>query len=193
MLGELNWWEYDFYLGLAGLVWVVVFAARYALVRESGTERPGAGLAAALTVMAVLSLGDLYAPLNALPLPFLSAERVASRFLVLPLVFLIVFAAASTQGWLEAGRRLGRQALIAAVAVAVGASLVAHARLWRVEHLEQILPARTGNLGIDVADVPANPGPRDRAYVATVRASAAVSLAAAGLFVLRWRRRPATT
>ncbi len=141
-------------------------------------------------VLAVLSLGDLWAPLNALPLPLVSAERVSSRFLILPLLVLCLVAAWSTEDWIGQGRTLARKVAMAVLAVAIALSLLAHSRQWRIERLEGVLPPRTGRLEIAISPVPDPPSPLDGAYVATVRISGLVSAGALltlGVWSLRSR------
>ena len=88
LFGTLNWWEFDVYLGAVGLAWVLWFGI---VLRFKGPEaRRFAALDGPLAVMALLSLDDLYAPINRLGIPLLSGERVSSRLLIVPVVFLLI-------------------------------------------------------------------------------------------------------
>ncbi len=184
--GELNSWEYDHSVGLVGLVWLLYFGV-YRAVR--GPRRPAHGVLAPLAVMALLALGDLYAPWNALPIPLLSAERVSSRLLLLPLVFLALFSARRMQEWLDERPGLPRRALGAAVALALGVSLLAHSRLWRIEAIEPALRERHGNLAIGIDPLPVPLAGAELAYVTTVRLSALASLVALAVLAGVWVRR----
>lgn len=187
--GELRWWEYDSYVGLAGLLWLGFFGIWGAVRRDRDAQAPPVrALAAPLAVMTLFSFGDLFAPWNALPVPLLSAERVSTRFFALPLVFLVVFAAVAMQRWIEVRPSLTRRVASLAMVLLVAASLGAHTRLWRLESLEWTLVPRPGNLEIAIAPLPDAPGPRERAYVIAVRASALVSLGALCLLSTRWAR-----
>jgi hypothetical protein len=186
--GQLNSWEYDHYIGLVGLAWLLFFGVWRAW---RGPRHPSLGLLSPLVVMALLSLGDLYAPWNALPIPLLSAERVSSRLLLLPLLFLVLFSARRMREWLDGHPRGIRRALAIVGALALAASLLSHSRLWRLESSEPLLPERHGNLAIEIGPPPVPLVGRELAYVTTVRASAALSLGAFALLLGRWpRRRP---
>ena len=87
----LGWWEYDAFVGAAALVWLLWFGVyrRGASGARSSARPPDRRCAAArpgrpLAVLALLSLGDLYYPINASGIPLLAAERVSSRFLLVP-------------------------------------------------------------------------------------------------------------
>lgn len=180
--GVVDWWEYDTYVGPAGLLWLLLCGIGLALRREralaAGAERR---LAGPMAVMALLSLGDAYLFLNVSGVPLLSAERVASRLLILPLGFLMVLSAVRLQRYLEdVGSRAMRWLGIAAVmATAVG--LAAHSVTWKVSTLESLLPARRGTVDVEIADAPVERVPSDLAYVAIVRGSAVASL---GILIL---------
>ena len=189
----LSWWELDFYLGAIGVLWLVVFGLllRFGPHDRAHWRRPG--LDGALLLLALLAAGDLYALVNRLPLPLLSAQRVSSRFLVLPLVFLMILAAARLEQWLrDAHPALSRLTLVAIALFA--ASLGTHSAVWRVARLETILPPRRGNLQMSISsrdDVPDSP--MERAYRATVPLSAAISLGtlvAVGVRLRRLRKEP---
>jgi hypothetical protein len=187
--GTLGWWELDFYLGPLGLLGLLVFGVwlRFRTRDRAQWRRPG--LDGALLVLALLAADDVFALVNALPIPLLSAQRVSSRFLVLPLVFLLVLAAARLEAWMRAGSsRQPRFVLLGVGLMALG--LGAHSSLWRVGRLEGTLPRRTGHLEITVAGrEEALDSPMERAYRATVGVSALISLGTLGALLVRLRRR----
>jgi hypothetical protein len=187
--GQLNSWEYDHHVGLVGLAWLVFFGVWRAW---RGPRHPSLGLLFPLVVMALLSLGDLYAPWNALPIPLLAAERVSSRLLLLPLLFLVLFSARRMQEWLDEHPRGIRGVLAIVGALALAASLLSHSRLWRLDSIEPLLPERHGNLAIEIDPPPVPLMGREHAYVATARVSALLSLGAFALLLGCWTRsRPA--
>jgi hypothetical protein len=182
--GALGWWEYDTYVGAAALAWLVVFG----LVRARGSGSPAghAALDAPVALLALLALGDLYAPLNASGIPLLAAERVSSRFLILSVAIVGVRAALAMQRWLDAGpRRPARLAWTAAL-LATAIALGAHSREWRVPHLERSLQPRRAHPAIEIVEQPeALRGEREAAYEASVPLAAAFSILA--LAALGWR------
>jgi hypothetical protein len=189
LFGTLNWWEYDAYLGAFGLAWLVWFGI---VLRFKGPEaRRFAILDGPLGIVALLALDDLYAPINRLGLPLLAGERVSSRLLIVPIVFLLPAAALRMQRVLEAsGRRARLRAIGVAAAAVTAAFLAAHSHAWSLPVLERAWPppphARDPGIAIlDSRDV--GPMARDAAYVWSVRAGAAASLLA--LAAAGWRLR----
>jgi hypothetical protein len=190
--GSLAWWEYDTYVGPAGLVLLIglgLAAARYPALRERSEN----DLLGPMAVMAGLSLGDTALLLNLLPVPLLSAERVGSRLLLLPLVMLATLAALRLQEmsarWTrDRPRPVLLRAAIAGGIAATAAGLAAHAWAWRIQALKAMLPARRGLLNVDLVPPPSPLAGSDLAYVVTVAASALVTLAgllALGLYCSR--------
>jgi hypothetical protein len=194
LFGTLNWWEYDVYLGVTGLAWLLWFGVA---LRFKGPEaRRFAVLDGPLAVLALLSLDDLYAVVNRLGIPLLSGERVSSRMLIVPIVFLLPQAALRMQRVLEdSPRRRLLTTLAVAAAVAIAAGLLAHSHAWSLPVLERSWPAppHARDLGLAVLDArDLAPTSKDASYLWSVRISAAVSAIALGAaaFRLRALRRP---
>jgi hypothetical protein len=189
LFGTLNWWEFDAYLGAVGLAWLLWFGI---VLRFKGTEaRRFAALDGPLAVMALLSLDDLYAPINRLGVPLLSGERVSSRLLIVPIVFLLPAAAVRMQRILETSTRTKALRAVGVVAVIViAAGLAAHSHAWSLPVLERTWPPppHARDLGIAIIDSAAlEPTARDTAYLWSVSAGVAVSMVA--LVAAGWRLR----
>jgi hypothetical protein len=142
--------------------------------------------------LAALSLGKVYEPINRLPLPLLDAERVSTRFLLLPVLFAAALAGIALQRWISE-RSLGiREKLTVLVLLGVLAhDLVQHIRLWRVDRMHLLFESTPVSLAAKVI----NHG--DPLYVgALVVGSIAAILS---LLVLVWlvygerRRRPSVS
>ena len=140
MHAALPWWEVDYYTGFVGLALLLFFGVWLTWVKRASLPAAGyQALFGPLLVMALLSLGKIYEPVNRLPLPLMDAERVSSRFLLLPVVFLMILAGNQLEGWLRARSWSAWQRLAAlAGALVVGHDLLQHARLWRVEAMAQV-------------------------------------------------------
>jgi hypothetical protein len=178
-----GWWEFDMYLGLLGLAFVVIFGIVFPMHRQD-RRRPAIYFAAG--AMALLALGYFYLPFRLLPIPLISHERVPSRFLVLPLVAMIVAASEGFQRWLDRVRPGGGRRLVMMVLLLVlGQDLVQHARLWRLELVAQALAPHAVETGLRIINRP------DPAYTSILIISAVVSLAAIGYGLFRiWHDRP---
>jgi hypothetical protein len=189
LFGTLNWWEYDAYLGLVGLAWLLWFGVILRFLRPEA--RRFAVLEGPLAVMAVLSFGDLYALINRLGLPLLSGERVSSRLLIVPIFFLMVMAAVGMQRVLETSPARGPLVTLAVgAAVAMAAGLAQHSLAWSLPALERAWPAppHPRDLGLAILDArELAPSVKDGPYLWSVRLSAAVTLGALAAAVSRWR------
>jgi hypothetical protein len=184
-MGGLQWWEFDTYVGPVALVWVLVFGVP-ALAAADRRWR----LAVPIGVMTLLSLDRLYAPVNALGIPLLASQRVTSRFLIVPLLFVAVLAAAASERWRTAGARL-RTGVLWLAAAATAVLLAVHSHAWRMERVESLLPKPPHTRDLDITIVPPEmDGPKDALYVAAVRLSALASAAAFGAALWRWRSSP---
>lgn len=185
MHAALPWWEVDFYTGLLGLVVVLVFGVWQTW--KNRASLPAArfqALFGPLLVMGVLSLGKVYEPINRLPIPLIDAERVSSRFLLVPLVFVMVLAAIQLENWLSLRQWSAWQKLAGLAGLAVvGHDLLQHARLWRVEAMAQVFkPA-----AVDIRAAVINHA--DPPYItALVVGTAAALVGLAALLVLARKR-----
>jgi hypothetical protein len=181
-MGGLHWWEYDVYIGHAAAAWLAVFGGLGLRCRPQMWR-----LAVPMLILALLSIGPLYAPLNASGLPLLASQRVSSRFLILPLGLLAVIAAIATEEWRRAGDRR-RVAFVWAIAVVTGALLLVHSHTWSMANVEARWPPppHERDVAVEIVAPPAE-GTRDALYVMCVRLSAAVS--ASGFAFALWRVR----
>jgi hypothetical protein len=189
LFGTLNWWEYDAYLGVVGVAWLLWFGIVVRFLDPQARRFPA--VEGPLAVLAALSFDDLYAAINRLGIPLLSGERVSSRLLIVPIVFLAVMAAVRMQRVLETSSARGPLfALAIGAAVSITAGLAAHSMAWSLPVLERSWPAppHPRDLGLAILDArDLGPTARDAAYLWSVTLSAVVSLVA--VVAAAWRLR----
>jgi hypothetical protein len=187
----LGWWEYDLYVSVVGVGFLVYFGLyRHVrpLPRESESIARLRVLALPMVIMTVLSLGDTYHVLvRSLPVPGLGLERVTSRFIVIPFVFLLLIAVVRAEAELSALRRLAAYRIVAPPAcLGLLGLLMWHSAMWRLTNLQSdrlpdVLPAA----------VPQAIARADPLYVATVWLSSSASMVAlAGMVLVVLRPRP---
>ena len=181
----LGWWEYDLYLGLAGTLLVGYFGFILWLWNQR-REKQYWQLLPAAALLAVFAMWKVYKPVMSLPIPLLTAERVSSRFIILPFVVVIIIAALNLQRWLD---RPGvgfvpRLALVALLAI-TAANLAQHLRAWKVTAAAQGFPFTDVDLSIKT--VSNHPDPQ---YFLVVGIGAGLTtLVGAFLLAMAWRER----
>lgn len=137
------WWEFDHYIGLAGAAFLALGGWLW-LRERGGREKSCLPLWGACGVLAVLSVGRLYRVFFALGIPFLTGERVSSRFLLLPLLFLAALAARALQHGLDENRWTPGARLVGWGGLLILFNdLMQHRELWKLDQLEKIFPHET--------------------------------------------------
>lgn len=185
---RIGWWEYDIYIGVPALVMVLYFGLWPR--RDGGpllTARPYRALAVPMAVLAVCSFADTFALVARLPLPLASGERVPSRFLILPVIFLMVLACIRLQRtWDKAGWGKWTTCLWW---LGIGQTLVAmtmHTAMWRIAQVdaggEDIFPFFDYPRAAEIISRP------DSGYFASLAGGAAVSLFGLALWLVLFFR-----
>ncbi|MGD9642900.1 MAG: hypothetical protein AB7V08_09190 [Elusimicrobiales bacterium] len=178
--GELGWWEYDVYIGILGFLALAYFGVlvrlykKYSLPKYDFPE-----LDWPLISISALSLGFFHAAIAMIPLPFFNSERVSSRFIIIPLVILIVLAAIRLQHFLSTIRLDYKKKLLLSLAcLEIFSTLMTHSKAWRIVKIE----AERGFLDPHVISIVNRP---DKIYTDIVLFSSLLSLAslAAVLFL----------
>lgn len=139
-LSPLDWWELDYFIGLAGLGFILFFGAWKSL---RSPDDKGLARATALPILAlsILSIGRIYKIFHLLQIPLLSTQRVSSRLFILPLAFLALLAVVQFDRWTREERYRGAGAVLGASAICVvGNDLWQHFKLWRVTNMAGIFP-----------------------------------------------------
>jgi hypothetical protein len=106
--------------------------------------------------MVFLSVGYMYYLVNRLPIPLTDSERVTTRFLILPLVFLFVLGAIRLEAFLRSQARHGLQLLPLSLGwLALAAhDLFQHSRLWRFTNMYQLFPNTPVQLQVELVQRP---------------------------------------
>jgi hypothetical protein len=181
--GAVSPWELDAYVGPAGLALIVAGVVLF--VRRRPDPRL-ARLAGPIAVMVVLALGDAGVLFELSRLPLLSAERVTSRLVAVPLVIAALMSAVGLDHAWRVGGRAVRASIVTAVA-ATALALAAHGWTWRVASLADRLPARRGVVDVRIVDTDDISPEADRLYRRLVLAGALVSLATWAAAAVRLR------
>jgi hypothetical protein len=182
----MGWWEYDLYIGVLGFAFLVYFGIYRRFDRDPDHARYRyEALDMPLALMAFLSVNHFYAFVAALPLPLFNSERAASRFIIIPVVLLMVIATIRLQRLLEKKASLKVNVLLIAALLQTLFCLAMHSYHWRLAPLEREFQWKQVDLQVSIIDQ------YDPVYKAAVSGSAAVSLAALVVWAWcfwRWRK-----
>ncbi len=103
-------WELTFYVGLAGGAFLLFFGLYRWFDRWLKDDQDIAlykSLALPVFVTVLLSFDGVYRLVRLAPIPLLDGERVSSRILSLPFVFILIFAVIELQRWMEQTSKRG--------------------------------------------------------------------------------------
>jgi hypothetical protein len=170
----LDWWEYDTYIDLIGLVMLAYFgvAARFMKAYAPLNEKFKAVDVPNL-VFLFMSFNYVYYFVRLLPIPFIQSERVMSRIIVMPLVFVLIVSASRVQKALNALPLKAAHKLFGLAAVVVlGLSLAVHSRVWSLSRVSAYFKNNVADMGAAIIVQP------DQFYVSCVSVSALISLSA---------------
>jgi hypothetical protein len=132
---QVCWCEFDTFITLLGLAFVLYFGLYRGLLAKSSGRF--SALLPPVTILAILSLNFMYGCIAKLPLPLLNSESTTTRFLVIPVLTLVVVAVIKFQEWLDSTAiSLPKKILLAACATEIFIELVIHLYQWTVGKLE---------------------------------------------------------
>lgn len=152
---SLGWWEVDSFVGIVGLAFLLWFG-----IGQTGKRsEPHRVLLVPVAALTFLSIGDVYKVITQLPLPLVDSERVTSRFLIVPLVFLMALASIRFQEWLEEKQPWRAETfwILLTGLILLGQDLYQHSRAWRVERIETLFPSTPARLTSHVMYYPDPP------------------------------------
>jgi hypothetical protein len=131
LTNKLTWWEADHYIGIVGLV-VILYFGIWARFKDAAEKDPYRILSITLLVITILSFGNIFGWITSLPIPLITVERVSTRFLVVPVLFLLALACIWMQQFIE---RLRSSWSVSVLALAILFyeifSLISHLYLWK--------------------------------------------------------------
>ena len=185
--GTAGWWEYDIYIGLVGLAVLVGFGLYLRHSKDPELEKYRySALDLPMFVMTLLSISYFHAFITRIPIPLLKSERVATRFIIIPVVLLALLASIRMEPILRRVRQTFKFKLIAIGALVVMAlGFLDHSFLWSTARLDRMFATKGGEL-----TVPSILSEPDGLYKTVVAVSLGITLVAlAGLVYLAVRLR----
>lgn len=131
----MGWWEFDFYIGLTAVLVLIAAGLAWLLLRERGLGFPA--LICPIAVLTFFSYKYYYAILRRLRIPLFSGERVSSRFLILPFLFVLIAGLTALQRFLMKKRIGPCNVLLSAALIPSSVFIWKHLSAWRVPETAQ--------------------------------------------------------
>lgn len=181
--GTAGWWEHDVYIGLIGLAVLVVFGIWLRFSRRDDLDKYRyKALDVPLFLMTLLSVSYIHAFITRIPVPLLKSERVAMRFVIIPVVVLALVSSIRMEVVLRRVKQTFKLRFLATSTLVLAAlSFVDHSYLWSIARLDRIFTSKAVDL-----TVPAIQSQTDSLYKTVFAGSVVVSLAAlaAAIYVI---------
>ncbi|MFN8384751.1 MAG: hypothetical protein U0V02_22650 [Anaerolineales bacterium] len=179
-----GYWEQTYYVGALGFVFVLYFG----VIRNWAKNERHRALYLPSLAMIFFSVGSIYLPLFSSHIPFLDSQRAPTRFLIVPLVFMITLAGIQFQSlldeWSEKGWEKGIMVLFGEALMAY--DLFYNSRVWSLDNYSSSARA-TDVIEVAVANYP------DPSYTATLIVGFACTLITLGVLIfLAFRERKRT-
>lgn len=127
-----GYWEQTYYVGILGFAFILYFG----IIKHWARELRHRPLYLSSLAMAFFSVGAIYLPFFNSGIPFLDSQRAPTRFLIVPLVFLIIFTGIQFQSVLN---EWTQKNLENGIAVLFGVGLMAYdlfanSRIWSLDN-----------------------------------------------------------
>ena len=178
----LGWWEFDLYTGFAGVILLALALLAWLLIRSRQLGFPS--LICPVAVLSLFSVRNVYSLMRFLRIPLFSGERVSSRFLILPFIFILIAGTAALQRFLERKSfRTGGYIVLSLAVIPLTAEIGKHLDRWKVTEAVKGFPYTYTDLSIKtVANHP------DRPYTTGLLIGAVVTVLSGILILLRAKK-----
>jgi hypothetical protein len=176
-----NFWDFNFYIGLIGFVFVLYFGL-FLWLRE---PTPGyRELIVPIFALTALSIGSTYWIVRITGIPLFASERAIMRMISVPMVWLFLIGSISFQSWWNSKNFQISQQLAAFAALGLMfIDLWSNMKVWRPSEIKQyFVPVEMNITGNSVANH------ADPDYVLILAVGLGITIfVAIFLIVMRWR------
>ncbi len=154
-----GYWEQTYYVGILGFAFIFYFG----IIKNWAKDLRHRPLYLSALAMAFFSVGSIYLPLFNSGIPFLDSQRAPTRFLIVPLVFLITIAGIQFQSLLNEWDRKNWEKGITVLfgEVLMAYDLFVNSRIWSLPNYSSSARV-TDIIEVAVANYP------DPAYTTTL-------------------------
>ena len=129
-------WEFDIYVGLIGLLFIIYFGI-FSWIKNAKRYPALQKLFIPALAVFILTIGHVYSIVRMFHIPLLDGERVPSRMIGLPLVVMILIATIYFQNWLDEKHFTRSVVWILgfSMLLLIGNDLWTHAEAWNLESM----------------------------------------------------------
>ena len=113
-----------------------------------------------MLAMTLFSLGDMYRPIFNSPIPFMDSQRAPSRFILIPVVFLIILAGIQFESFIKDWdrERWREKSMVLFGTVFIGVDLLLHSLDWRLANISaKVIQRFTDVIQVTVVNRPDPP------------------------------------
>ncbi|MHB8335800.1 MAG: hypothetical protein ACYDEE_00085 [Ignavibacteriaceae bacterium] len=136
----IGWWEFDIYISIIGLIYLITFGIYKPIRNYKDFNQPFKNLVIPLFIIFILSIDNIYGFVSSFLFPILQFERVSTRFIIIPLVFLFILSSIQMQNELKASKNKRILVLFLYISLIVlGILLIDHSMVWHLKPLENYL------------------------------------------------------
>ena len=141
---SLGWWELSLYIGIVGTLFLFGFGIAGWWKNRNNLKNVRA-LILPITGVSFLSFSVIYNFIRIIPFPLLTGERVSSRMMILPVLFLLTIAAINFQQWINQHKPLPIwiTCLILALLAMLCIELWQNYQIWNVASVAQVFSHET--------------------------------------------------
>ncbi|MBN1405767.1 MAG: hypothetical protein JW946_04540 [Candidatus Omnitrophica bacterium] len=157
ILASLGSWECDIYIGILGLAFIAYFGFYVRFKNDSVSKNyTYKKLDWPIGLMSLFSISCFYAFIAMLPIPLLNSERVPSRFLILPLVVMVIISCINMQKLIHLYKNLSKVIKFVSIAalLQVAFSLMGHSKVWRIASIEKSFANEMPDFTISIIQQP---------------------------------------
>ncbi|MBC7875527.1 MAG: hypothetical protein H7Y59_00025 [Anaerolineales bacterium] len=178
-----GYWEKTYYVGVIGFAFILYSG----IIKTWMKEERYRALFLPIIVMIFFSVGSIYLPLFSSHIPFLDSQRAPTRFVIIPLVFLITLASIQFQSLINEWKNSWEKKVIVLFGMALMAyDLIYNSRVWSLQNYG-VSKRATDIISVSVASYP------DPAYITTlIIGSACTLITLIGLIFLAYREQKQT-
>jgi hypothetical protein len=152
----LGWWEYDLYVGVIGMLFLVCFGI-IDWLRHAKDVSKHAGLILPTIALIFFSIGNFYVLVKLVPFPMFAGERVSARMISVPFAFLLFVGGLCYQKWLANYPTTRARILQLGLLGLLFSDLWTHLKIWRVTMSIKAFPITPVDLAIKVVGNHADP------------------------------------